>query len=164
MKKMLTLVLILAIASLANAVSVPTWTGAYNSGTGVVSVSITDNVGQMYVGLAITDGSAVLGNFAMGANAPKDTGNAFYLGAGLDYEGYGEGELWSMIDFTLPPGTPVYDDGEWLVADVLSGTGTATMWAYDEGTEEFTDMGTIVIPEPATIALLCLGGLLIRKK
>ena len=166
MKKMLMLVLVLGLASVASAV--PTFTGAYNSGTGVVSVSITNNEGIMNIGLAITDGSGTLSGFAKGASAPADSAFAYSMGAGQDFEGYGEGEIWVMIHITTD--TPVYIDGEWLKANFTFATGKtsgfATMYNFDEP-ETFTNMGTIqlgIVPEPITISLLGLGGLFLRRR
>jgi len=162
---MLTLVLILAIASLANAA--PIWTGAYNSGTGVVNVSITNNEGQLlYIGLAVTDGSGILSGFTKGADSPAIGPEMFAtLGAGLDYEGYGEGELWIIANTA----EPVYTDGEWLKATCTPGTtdSTVTVWSFAETGDVFTLMGTIdipAVPEPITMSLLGLGGLFLRRR
>jgi len=159
MKKLLVLVLVLAMASLANAV---VWTGAYNAGTGIVSVSITENAGQMYLALALTDGSGTLSLFAKGTDAPVDSAMSFTMGSGMDFEGYGEGEIWAMAHLTT--GTPVFNDGQWLVATYTGSTpATATMYEFD-GSATFTEMGDILIPEPITMSLLGLGGLFLRRR
>jgi hypothetical protein len=159
MKKMLTLVVILlSIASLASASTI----AAYNAGTNVISVTVTNNTGSEYIGLSITSGAGILSGFAKGPQAPASTDNFANLGVAGYYQGYGEGELWTCVDTA---GVPTYIDGSWLTAN-FSGAkpSTVTLWAYDENTEGFTAIQTILIPEPATIALLCLGGLLLRKK
>jgi len=85
---------------------------------------------------------------------------AFSMGEGQDYEGLGEGEVWWMIDVTGTP--PVYTDGEWLKA-TFSGSPpmlpTVTIYEFNIQTEKFTE----ITPEPATIALFCLGGLMLRR-
>ena len=165
MKKLLVLVLVLGLASLASAQM--TWTGAYDPVTKIVNVSVTDNEGQMYIALAITDGDGTLSPFARGADSPLATASAFTMGADgdKDFQGYGEGEIWSILDVTT--GTPVYNDGEWVKATYVAGTtatSTATMYEFTEAGGVGNSRGTIFIPEPATIALLCLGGLLLRRK
>ena len=157
MKKLL--VLVLGLASLANA---QIWTGAYDDVTKIVNVSITNSAGRMYIGLAITDGDGTLSPFSMGAQAPVSSAMFATLGAGMDYEGYGEGELWCIID--VRP-TPVYTDGEWLKA-TFSGSmpSTITMYSFNEMTEVFTIEGLMLIPEPITMSLLSLGGLMLRRR
>jgi hypothetical protein len=159
MKKLLVLMIVLALASLANAVTI---TGDYNSTTKVISVSVADNEGSLYLGISVTDGDGVVGSFGLGADAPASSENFDMMGEGQYYPDNGEGELWTMVHVS---GTPVYVDGEWLVATFSGSTpSTVTVWSFVEDGEVFTEEEVIVIPEPATIALLCLGGLLIRKK
>jgi len=149
MKKLL--VLVLAVASLANAIS---FTGAYNPSTDIVTISCTADPETCYIALAITDGGGTLSNFAAGAQAPPDS---HLIGPVTG------GELWQMIHITT--GTPVYVTGEWLTAD-FSGSipSIATYYEYDLESESFIELGTINIPEPGTIALLCLGGLMLRRR
>ena len=162
MKKLLVLMLILALASLANAAI--EWSLSYDDITGVVSLDITNNEGQMYIGMAVDSSEATLSGFAAGDDAPQDTDQFAILPD--DLEGYGQGELWAAAHITTGP--QVFNDGEWLVADFdfASGVTSATVSAlsFDEETETCAVEATILIPEPATIALLCFGGLLLRKK
>ena len=167
MKKSLA-ILLFAWAIVSSASAVPVWTVevAYHSGTGIISVSITDNDGLAYIGIAVTDGDGVLSDFAKGADAPAMGPEMFAtLGAGLDYEGYGEGELWIIANTA----EPVYTDGEWLKATCTPGTtdSTVTVWSFAETGDVFTLMGTIdipAVPEPITMSLLGLGGLFLRRR
>jgi hypothetical protein len=149
MKKLLAIMLILAAASLANAIVL---TGTYNPSTNAASVSCISNPESCYIFLAITSGGGTLSNFAKGAQAPPNSGPGFPITGG---------EVWQMIDMSP---SPVYTTGEWLKAD-FSGSkpSVASFGVFNEETAELTVQGTILIPEPATIAMLCLGGLMLRR-
>jgi hypothetical protein len=163
MKKMLTLVVILAMASLASAA--PIWTSAYNSVTGVVSVSITQNAGSLYIAMGVDPTKGTLSGFAPGPQAPASSANFANIPADIDL-GIGTGEIWTMLDTA---GVPVYTDGQWLTANFARiGTKAVTI-----GIQEFFEDGSSVercsiqlpaIPEPVTMALLGLGGLFLRRR
>jgi hypothetical protein len=159
MKKLLVLV-VLAMATVA--IAQPIWT--YELVDGVVSVSIASNEGSLYIGLAVDPLEGVLSGFTPGANF-QQAGPAIMAIVPDEFDpGYGQGEIWSMMDGATVPN---YTDGEWLTASFAFAEGST--YAVVHVFEFFEDMsvvdkGEIVIPEPATIALLCLGGLLIRKK
>lgn len=165
MKKLLVLVLVLAMASLASAATV--W--SMSNTAGAISVSVTENPGAyVYLALGITGGNGVLSAFAAGANAPASSANFADLAS--NFPEAGQGEIWIMIHVTT--GTPVFNDGEWLTASAANTSTTedalVTLYQFDDNTSELIALGptaTIpMVPEPATIALLCLGGLLLRKK
>jgi len=158
MKKLLVLMLVLAMASLASAV--PVWT--ITKTASVITVSVSGNAGQTVIGLAV-DSGGVLSGLAKGAQAPASSSSVAILQE--YYPELGTGEIWAMIHITTD--TQVYVDGSWLTASFAFAEGmtSATVKLYD--TPEaggYTELASLVIPEPATIALLCLGGLLIRKK
>jgi len=156
--KKLVLVLVLALASLAGA-----WTLSYSEGVVTATAESTDVLGDLYLGLGV-DADGVLSDYALGANAPSDC---------TDYGSYADnsividdltGEIFFMADYSTPY---TYTTGAWLQGNFAfaEGSSSAVVYLhqfYDEGDPDLR--AQITIPEPATIALLCLGGLLLRKK
>ncbi|HBG26657.1 MAG: hypothetical protein A2Y10_18375 [Planctomycetes bacterium GWF2_41_51] len=161
MKKILFLLLIIFVTSLSTAM--PIVTGTYNANTEKVSVFV-QNGGIVYIGLAINSTKGQLSNFQRGTDAPLDSCFACTNEELLpDFPYFGQGELWAMIDSRPWP----YDDGEWLTANVNLASGinsvNVIMYMIDEYFVMY-DMGKIFIPEPATISLLGLGLLTLRRK
>jgi len=68
--------------------------------------------------------------------------------------------------FSLDPTFCLFADNDW--EDAWGMVGTIAVWDHALTTAEVAAMGsastTLVIPEPATMAILALGGLLIRRK
>lgn len=170
MKKLLGLVLVLAVASLAVATPVYTLTPPSTEFETAVTVpvvaSVTGNSGApVYLMLAV-DAGGILSGFAAGANAPASS--AYFADVAENFPELGQGELWAMAHFTT--GTPVYTDGSWLTANADFAPGseamTVTLYEFVESTSEVIALGssTYTVPEPATIAVLSLGGLLLRRK
>jgi len=155
MKKLLVLVLVLAVASLASAD--PIWDLA-KSGVGTsggITVSVTSNPqSYVYLALGIVGDEGVLSNFAMGANAPAST--AYFADLGSNFPEAGQGEIWIMIHVTTA--TPVFPDGVWLTADwAASSQATVSLYQFDDNSGALNFISSVLVPEPATIALLCLG-------
>ncbi|MCX5632786.1 MAG: PEP-CTERM sorting domain-containing protein [Phycisphaerae bacterium] len=162
MKKLLVLVLVLAMAVSANA-----WVLSYDAGTVTATAESTDlPLNDMYLALMV-DSAGVLSSFGSDANAPESAANFSNLPEGSlpsPLETL-QGELWVFTDSSEPY---TYLAGPWMHATFAFASGPAAstvslyQWFEVEGTVTFLD--DIVIPEPATIALLCLGGLMLRKK
>ena len=166
MKKLLVLALVLSIATVANAALTLTLS-ATEVGIGEAidlginnSVAGTDGLYVAYLAL-LDDGSIATwtGTHVLGANAIPEISISYW---GYDPE-YGEDNI-EVINSnpalypSLPAGKTV-DFGLEGVAE-----GTVTILLYDEGFVEIDSVSVEVIPEPATMLLLGLGGLLIRRK
>jgi hypothetical protein len=167
MKKLLMLVLVLAVAGIANAEFVASLTGDDTPGDGAVALNISGVLGSewqdgmMVISIQSDDGTMTS---ALGAAAPTDAEFVCLLSdlyGNQPMNGIaGEGDLYGMISYTNE-----YPDGDWIDATYTGAVAGDLITAYAtiDG-ENYTELGQIVIPEPATIALLCLGGLLLRKK
>ena len=163
MKKLLVLVLVLALASVANA-----WILSYNEGTSVVTVTAeaADAKTDMYLALLV-DSAGVLSNFGFDANAPESAVSFLSTPDGgmpspLDTL---QGELWNFTDSSEPYEYPV---GPWFHATFAFAAGpaasTVSLYEWYEGDNSAILRAIITIPEPATMALLCIGGLFLRRR
>jgi len=163
MKKLLVLMLVLGMASMANAV--PVWDLTYDGTNVYVGVTTPDIIG-VYMILHVTSADGVLSNFAKGAQAPSDSQSAGINIGDLGVAAGQQGEWWAMADTSSP-----FDDyhaGQWMIANwaLQSGHTSAlvTVQLFDEGTSELTVMDTIIVPEPMTMALLGLGSLFLLRR
>ena len=197
MKKLLVLVLILGMASLANAALVWSYAGStatQSGGTYVVNVGDTitlalssNNATSAGINVDIITDNGAAGNFT-GASVS----GIFTLGiAGIsvpdldgmlapDVSGQAIGD-WAMVSAASGGSMAAINSTIFSVTYVVgAGAGTITInglantgsqgWEQNLDqvqlltTTETLPVAQMVIPEPATIALLCLGGLLLRKK
>ena len=160
MKKLLTLLLILGMVATANATLSSSLTGDDNVGAGSVALNITPSSDQADTYMVITiQGSATLTS-ALGDDCPADSEIVGTMADfGLDTT-YGDGDVWSMTSYTS-----TYPTGVWIDADYTGAVVGDVLTARESvDGSSWTTLGSITIPEPATMALLCLGGLLLRKK
>ena len=160
MKKLLIFMLVLGMASAANATL--TWTLSYNEGTGTVDVSVIDHpIASTYIGLAVVAADGVLSSFTIGADAP---GNSAFVITYGDAGRSEQGEIWTMIDQTTPY---EYPDGSWLTASfAFVGEAISAEVYLDDwtGAAYQGHLDSITIPEPMTVLLLGLGGLFLRRR
>ena len=192
MKKLLILMLVLGMASLANA----TVTYQYRDAAGttpisVVNVSISTNFTVVVSGLAadmgltggvydnndwfnpggLVDftGYAIVPNSGTGSldgTSPR-AGNL----ANITHFGTMDGYTFTIDDLEDADATNDPESGDFFVFDlsVLGGatSGSFTIDILDSGNNDIGDVGggtMDIVPEPMTIALLGLGGLLLRRR
>ena len=169
MKKLLSLVLVLVLASFVNAAIVSEMQ-IVDNGDGTYSIELVsgmsasvDSSGGYWVLVGVDASSGSLASTLPSAmdlstiygDAESSLSNGlFAVGDGV----LGEFSASSTTSWTAAAG--VYADS------FVAQTGVTTLYLYtiDDNTSYATLVDTLVIPEPATIALLCLGGLLLRKK
>jgi hypothetical protein len=169
MKKLLVLMVVLAVASLANAVIVSSIKIVDNL-DGTYAISLPDGMSNAVdgpsggyvalVGIDMTSGTLTAPVMMDASALNRD------FGSGEDWIGLGPGIIAGFVTnnttTTWTSASGVYATG----LTPLAGVTLLELWQLDDG---FIPMGTepvdtMIIPEPATIALLCIGGLLLRKK
>ena len=163
MKKLLILVLVLGLASAANA-----WVLSYDEGTSVVTAisEAGDTLGDSYLGMVV-DSAGILSSFGSDPCAPETAQNFSNLPESslplLLAEQ--QGELWTFTDSGEPYEYPV---GPWFHATFAFASGpaasTVSLYEWYEGDNSAILRAIITIPEPATMALLCIGGLFLRRR
>ena len=182
MKKVVTLVLVLSLVSIASAT--PTITGPSEiNGAGTYTytvVGVAENYkGGVFADLAIHGyypGGLPTGitSINAGTSAPlQTTGSKYRMG---DVDGgfatigtYYYGIKFEASSGSVPANTPVIA-GDWFTLDVVVNSGVAATGSMelDISTSAWTCSGNALtvdfVPEPATMALLGLGGLLLRKR
>jgi hypothetical protein len=144
MKKLLILAAILFMAPIAGAMTV----SLTDTGT-TVELSVFEYE-PIYSLAMVIEAPGVLSNFVDGSEAPIWIPHFITIN-GDDGEGY------------VVMSTPPYDDGVWLIAD-WSASIPVRISAYEEfvpGVGILLDQ--IIVPEPATLALLCLGSLFLTR-
>lgn len=154
MKKLLVLMLVLGLATAANAVTYDL-SGDTMTATGTISVDVTGATADVYLALVISSPGG-LGTFTKGTYAPSMTGSVMAATVNGD-----AGEIWAFG--TIPE--ELYQDGSWLTAawSGASTNATITVYSTPDGLS-YTFLDSVLVPEPMTIALLGLGGLFLRRR
>ena len=173
MKKLLVLMLVLGLASTANAYielriggsDAPTTLDVVAGATATIQV-YDDNTSQLgYIGYIIVEsgGDGVLNAAVIESGAGSSAGATAY-----SYGGWGAGytltamtiadDISTGLHFSITYDATGLSNGDSAVVSLWDGRTTPTAYA------EVDTMNINIVPEPITIALLGLGGLFLRRR
>jgi hypothetical protein len=162
MKKLLVLILVLGLCSVANA-TISLRVNGSEVGTSA-SVTVTDVIGvystdsSVYLALVLTDTPANdLANGAITTNA-GDWGNI----TAYSLSGYGDGYYMTADYSGTPPSAGIQFTMN--VSGSIDDTFQIQLWHEDDWVNTADTLDITIIPEPMTIALLGLGGLFLRRR
>ncbi|MFA5239588.1 MAG: PEP-CTERM sorting domain-containing protein [Phycisphaerae bacterium] len=155
MKKLLVLVLVLGMVSTAGA--------ALSFGISGLNVTVSGGLEQdLYVVVVSDDGSV-----SMTLNIPPAPSMSGLAGPSSDLAGMGlfpdgyTGEYWALTSGV----GETYANGDYLTGSGAEGATVYASWFDEYGGSGFIGSGVLTsVPEPTTMALLGLGGLLLKRR
>jgi len=187
MKKMLILLLVLGLATVAsatptltvssNTVAVGGTIEVYITGTSAEATDLVNQIGNGYHGIIWLEYStnyySADGQLSIGLTPTVEAaaGGGYAYGDGYSDAGYAQDFLASPpVGSSYVEETDV-DAGLWFtytLTAIAEGTTVVELWDYSftgiQGSELITVTPAEIIPEPMTMALLGLGGLLLRRR
>jgi hypothetical protein len=173
MKKFVVLMLVLGIVSAANATL--SWRDASDVAISTLSL-LPSGTATVYVYNDSFTGTAWGSSYAGPTTWNDDIAGitaatmqpAAGESAGVSVYGAGYGYIWFEAKDSNPDNNPTGNVavGKWIMVTVTAtgSNGESVNFTPDTYDAACTDMVVKIIPEPATIALLSLGGLLLRKR
>jgi hypothetical protein len=168
MRKFLVLALVLGIASAANAVTI--LVDGVDPGD---SIEIAEGLTPV-ITVVGEDGSSWLGYIIIEEGGAGELGNganldaAGDLGAVAPYTEAGWGTGYELTSATSPGGSPATAAGPQFTFDYTGGalgqTATISLFVDPEYGMPADSVTITIVPEPMTVILLGLGGLLLRRR
>ena len=165
MKKLLVLILVLGLCSTANAATVQIEVNGSDPGSSV-SVTTGDTIQLVsYSGSETWNGMILVTNtsnsLADGAVVVANAGDLGLISA-YSYAGYGDGYTMAADYLSTAPQSGV--QFTMTISGDIDDTGTIVFWTAADWVTPHDTLSYTIIPEPMTIALLGLGGLLLRRR
>ncbi len=165
MKKLLVLMLVLGMASAANAMTLSL---SADLGAGTVDIDCSDGYvagDDLYMAIVGKTAEVTLSGGAIGGAAPAESAIFGYDAATYGFAAAGEEGMWGFLGDS---GGAAVGPGKYLAGlnwSLVGGTSSAILrLVTSPDFVSFTEVATIEVPEPMTIALMGLGSLFLLRR